>query len=449
MRYFPLTDSDREEMKKTVGVKEISELFSDLPKDKSYLPLNDLPSMLHENELIDKFNEYGNKNKFHKYVSFLGGGAYNHFIPETVKSLSMKSDFLTPYTPYQPEVSQGSLQAMFEYQTMISMLTGMDISNSSLYDGGTASAEGVLLMVRKSRKKKILVASNIHPEYLEIINTYVQNLDITIEKVNFNSSTGKVDDKELELKLNEEVGGFIFQSPNFFGVIEDSDKLSGIVHDNGAICTQVITEAFSLPFLSSPGSNGVDIVVGEAQSFGLPLSFGGPYLGFISARREFIRQMPGRLVGETIDSNGNRGYVLTLSTREQHIKREKATSNICTNQAWCALRASIFLTLLGETGLKEISKSNHLNTAYFAKQLSGMDHIAIEFNDDFFNEIVIDLKKIDIDTFLSKLKAKGILAGIPLKWFFKEYDNHILVNFTEIHKKSDIDNFINAIGELK
>jgi len=449
MRYFPLTDSDREEMRKIVGIKKISELFSDLPEDKSYFPLDNLPSMLYEDELIDKFNTYGKKNEFHKYISFLGGGAYNHFIPETVKSLSMKADFLTPYTPYQPEVSQGSLQAMFEYQTMMSMLTGMDISNSSLYDGGTASAEGVLLMVRKSRKKKILVASNIHPEYLEIINSYVQNLDITIEQVSFTPSTGKVDNEELESKLDEDIGGFIFQSPNFFGVVEDSDKLSTIVHDNDAFCTQIITEAFSLPFLSSPGSNGVDIVVGEAQSFGLPLSFGGPFLGFISANKKFVRQMPGRLVGETIDSNGNRGYVLTLSTREQHIKREKATSNICTNQAWCALRASIFLTLLGETGLKEIAKSNHLNTAYFVKQISEMNHIKVEFNDNFYNEIVIDLKNIDVDVFLSKLKAKGILAGIPLKWFFKEYKNHILVNFTEIHKKRDIDNFISAIGEIQ
>ncbi len=449
MRYFPLTNPEREEMKKVIGINDIKELFSDIPKEKYYFPLDNIPSMLHEDELIEKFNEYGKENEFHKYKSFLGGGAYNHFIPEAVKSLSSKGDFLTPYTPYQPEVSQGSLQAMFEYQTMMSMLTGMDISNSSLYDGGTASAEGVLLMVRKSRKKKILAASNIHPEYLEIINSYIQNLDISIEQVDFDETSGKVDIADLGSKLDDETGGVIFQSPNFFGVIEDVDQITEIAHNSGIITTQIITEAFSLPFLSSPGSNGVDIVVGEAQSFGLPLSYGGPFLGFISARKEFVRQIPGRLVGETIDTNGNRGYVLTLSTREQHIKREKATSNICSNQAWCALRASIYLTILGEKGLNDISKSNHLNTAYFVKQISGMDHIEVKFKKDFFNEVVIDLKDMDIDQFMKKLKMKGILPGIPLNWFFKEFKNHILVNFTEMHKKADIDNFVNAIGELR
>ncbi|MEN8221855.1 MAG: aminomethyl-transferring glycine dehydrogenase subunit GcvPA [Acidobacteriota bacterium] len=449
MRYFPLTDPEREEMKKVIGIKDIKELFSDIPEDKSYFPLDNIPSMLHEDELIEKFDSYGKENKFSNYKSFLGGGAYDHFIPETVKSLSMKGDFLTPYTPYQPEVSQGSLQAMFEYQTMMSMLTGMDISNSSLYDGGTASAEGVLLMARKSRKKKILAASNIHPEYLEIINTYVQNLDIVIEQVKFDDATGKTDLSDLDSKLNDDIGGFIFQSPNFFGVIEDSEKITGLVHDSKIYAAQIITEAFSLPFLASPGSNDLDIVVGEAQSFGLPLSYGGPFLGFISAKKEFVRQMPGRLVGETVDSNGNRGYVLTLSTREQHIKREKATSNICTNQAWCALRASIYLTLLGKKGLTDISRSNHLNTSYFVKQISEFEHVNIRFKKDFFNEVVIDLKDTDVEDFMEKMKKRGILPGIPLKWFFSDFKSQLLVNITEIHKKADIDEFVKAIGELK
>lgn len=449
MRYFPLTDNDREEMKKVIGINDIRELFSDIPEDKSYFPLDNIPSMLHEDELIDKFENYGKENEFSKYKSFLGGGAYNHFIPEAVKSLSMKADFLTPYTPYQPEVSQGSLQAMFEYQTMMSMLTGLPVSNSSLYDGGTAAAEGVLLMARKSRKKKILAASNIHPEYLEIINSYIQNLDIIIEQVEFDESSGKINVEDLKSKLADDIGGFIFQSPNFFGVVEESSLISDLTSDSGIIATQIVTEAFSLPFLSSPGSNGIDIVVGEAQSFGLPLAYGGPFLGFISAKKEFVRQMPGRLVGETVDSNGNRGYVLTLSTREQHIKREKATSNICTNQAWCALRASIYLTLLGEKGLKDISRSNHLNTAYFAKEISKMDHVEIRFKEDFFNEVVLDLKDMNVDKFINKMKENGILPGIPLEWFLKDFKNHILVNITELHRKDDIDSFITAIGELK
>ncbi len=449
MRYFPLTNPERELMKKDIGIKDIKELFSDIPKGKSYFPLDDIPVMLHEDELIDKFKRFGKENDFQNFKSYMGGGAYNHFIPEAVVALSTNADFLTPYTPYQPEVSQGSLQAMFEYQTMISMLTGMDISNSSLYDGGTAAAEGVLLMVRKTRKKKILAATNIHPEYMEIINTYIQNLDVEVEKVDFDLSTGSVDINDLKSKLSDEIGGFIFQSPNFFGTIEDSKLLTETVHDSGGLSTQIVTEAFSLPFLNSPGSNGVDIVVGEAQSFGLPLSYGGPFLGFISTKKEFVRQMPGRLVGETVDTKGNRGYVLTLSTREQHIKREKATSNICTNQAWCALRASIYLTLLGEIGLKEISKSNHLNTAYFVSEISKFDHVSIKFKKNFFNEVVLDVGEIDIDHFISKLNKKKIIPGIPLKWFFKDLTNLLLVNFTELHKKKEIDDFINAIGDLK
>ncbi|MEN8152726.1 MAG: aminomethyl-transferring glycine dehydrogenase subunit GcvPA [Acidobacteriota bacterium] len=449
MRYFPLTNTDREEMKKEIGINDVKELFSDIPKEKSYFSLKNFPPMLHENELIRDFKKYGEKNTFSNFSSFLGGGAYDHFIPETVKYLSSRGEFLTPYTPYQPEVSQGSLQAMFEYQTMISMLTGLDISNSSLYDGGTAAAEGVLLAARKTRKKRIAIASNIHPEYLEIIKTYVQNIDIEIDIVEHDISTGTINPEKLDSILTEEHGGILFQSPNFFGVIEDSEKISGIIHKYKGYSIQAVSEAFSLPFISSPGSNGVDIAVGEAQSFGLPLSFGGPFLGFIVAKKELVRQMPGRLVGQTVDSEGKRGYVLTLSTREQHIKREKATSNICSNQAWCALRASIYLTLLGESGLKDISKSNHLNTTYFVNKVSDFSNVEVKYKRNFFNEIVLEIKNMDSELFLSELKKKNILAGIPLKWFFEEYKNSILVNFTELHTREQIDNFIKSVGELQ
>lgn len=449
MRYFPLTDTDREDMRKEIGIKDIKELFSDIPEDKSYFSLENFPRMLHENELIEDFKKYGDKNIFSAFASFLGGGAYNHFIPETVKYLSSKGEFLTPYTPYQPEVSQGSLQAMFEYQTMISMLTGLEVSNSSLYDGGTAAAEGVLLAARKTRKKKIAVASNIHPEYLEIIRTYVQNLDIVIDTIDYNISTGKIDLEKLKSVLTEEHGGILFQSPNFFGVIEDSEEISGLIHEFKGLSIQAVSEAFSLPYLSPPGSNGVDIAVGEAQSFGLPLSFGGPFLGFMAAKKELVRQMPGRLVGQTIDSKGKRGYVLTLSTREQHIKREKATSNICTNQAWCALRAGIYLTLLGESGLRDISKSNHLNTSYFVNKISGFKNIEVKYKNNFFNEIILVIKNMESELFLSELKKKNILAGIPLKWFFEEQKDSILVNFTELHSQDQIDHFIKSVGELQ
>jgi glycine dehydrogenase subunit 1 len=449
MRYFPLSNSDRDEIKKFLGIQEIKELFSDLPKDKSYYPLDMLPAALPENELIEAFRNLAKKNSYHEYLSFVGGGAYNHFIPEVVNYLSAKGEFLTPYTPYQPEVSQGSLQAMFEYQTMMTQLTGMDISNSSLYDGGTAAAEGILLVMRKSKKSQFLMAETLHPEYIEIIKTYVQNLDSEYQIVACDQATGKVNLTDLETKINQNTAGFIFQSPNFFGVVEESDLISELLHERDSYSVQVITEAMSLAFLKPPAENGVDIAVGEAQSFGLPLGFGGPYLGFITARQEFLRQMPGRIVGETKDSKGRRGYVLTLSTREQHIKREKATSNICTNQAWCAVRAAIYLATMGKNGLEEIGKANHLNTAYFVNAVHSIPHTNIRYKNDFYNEVVLELKNRSASDYIQFLKQKKILPGLPLNWFFPELKNSLLINFTEAHKKEDIDMLIQAIGEIQ
>jgi glycine dehydrogenase subunit 1 len=436
-------------MRKTIGIKTTKELFSDIPEDKSYFSLADLPAALSESELLDKFNEIGRKNTFSGFLSFLGAGAYQHFIPELVNFLSSKSEFLTPYTPYQPEVSQGSLQGMFEYQTLMAQLTGMDIANSSLYDGGTAAAEGIILALKKSKKQRILVAGNIHPEYIEIMQTYIKYLDYEMDIVSYDPETGKLKLAELEGKIDQNTAGFIFQSPNFFGVVEEGKQISTMLHGKNSYSLQIVAEALSLAFLVPPGENGVDIVVGEAQSFGLPLGFGGPYLGFIAAKNEFLRQMPGRFVGQTLDSKGNRGYVLTLSTREQHIKRERATSNICTNEAWCAFRAGIYLVTMGKKGLQAIAKTNHLHTAYFVKQVSKLNNVRIKFQKDYYNEVVLELKNGKADDFLKKLEAKKILAGIPLYWFYPDQKNTILINFTEIHKKKDIDQLIKAIGEIK
>jgi glycine dehydrogenase subunit 1 len=451
MRYFPLTDSDREEMRKCLGIKETRELFSDIPQDKAYYPLDHIPPAVPEDRLLETFKEIAGKNKFSDYLSFLGGGAYRHFIPEVVNHLSGKGEFVTPYTPYQPEVSQGSLQAMFEYQTMMAMLTGMDVSNASLYDGGTAAAEGALLVARKARKKNtILIARNLHPEYIEIIETYLRDLvELKIHYVDFDRTTGTVNLEDLTKKVCDDCAGFLFQSPNFFGGVEDSQKISDILHGKDALSVQVVAEAMSLPFLKPAGQLGVDIVVGEAQSFGLPLGYGGPYLGFMTVKKDFVRQMPGRIVGETLDVDGKRGYVLTLSTREQHIKREKATSNICSNEAWCALRAGMYLATMGKTGLLKIAKSNHLNAAYFVKEIQKFPHVTVKYPRNFFNEIVLEINHMTVDDFTAKLEAKGILLGVPLKWFHKDYEKAVLVNFTEVHKKKDIDRLINAIGELK
>ncbi len=449
MRYFPLTDAAREEIRQCIGIRETKELFSDLPQDKIYYPLDNIPSSLPEDEIIKKFKGLSAQNKYPDYLSFLGGGAYNHFTPEVVNALSTKGEFLTPYTPYQPEVSQGSLQVMFEYQTMMTMLTGLDVSNASLYDGGTAAAEGVLLALRKARKKnRILVAANLHPEYIEIINTYLGNLDYEVEKVSFDETLGTTNLDDLDKKLDDSCAGFIFQSPNFLGVVEDGQKISEIVHNHKAYSIQAVTEAMSLAYLTTPGQNDVDIVVGEAQSFGLPLGFGGPFLGFMVAKKDFIRQMPGRIVGQTVDKDGNRGYVLTLSTREQHIKREKATSNICSNQAWCAMRAAMYLATMGRQGLQDISQANHLHTAYFVEASAKLSNVEVKFKKNFYNEIVLQVKKGNVDDFAAQLEAKGILPGIPLKWFYPEFQDCLLVNFTELHKKADIDRLIQAIGEL-
>lgn len=449
MRYLPLTASDREEIKKNLAIQSVNELFSDIPPHASYYSLEDIPAALDERELTAAFKIFAARNRFGDYLSFLGGGAYAHFTPEVVNFISSKGEFLTPYTPYQPEVSQGSLQALFEYQTMMTMLTGLDISNSSLYDGGTAAAEGVLLALRKSKKKRIAVAGNLHPEYNEIINTYIQNLGIESVPVDFNPETGKIDLDQLRDRLDETCGGFVFQSPNFFGVIEDSAEIADITHQKGGYAVQVVTEAMSLGMLTSPKDNGIDIAVGEAQSFGLPLGFGGPYLGFITARKEFLRQMPGRIVGQTTDSRDRRGYVLTLSTREQHIKREKATSNICTNQAWCAMRAAVYLVTMGKTGLRDISRINHLNTARFVQLTAKIPHASIRFTRDYYNEVVLEIKDISVDDFLSRMEEKKIIPGIPLKWFYPQLQNALLVNLTEVHREEDIQRLVSAIEEIK
>ncbi|MDY0297152.1 MAG: aminomethyl-transferring glycine dehydrogenase subunit GcvPA [Acidobacteriota bacterium] len=445
MRYLPLTDADRESMRRCMGINDTAELFADIPQKYRFPALEEIPEAVGENRLLEHFRGFAAANRHEEYLPFLGGGAYRHFIPEVVAHLSAKGEFLTPYTPYQPEVSQGSLQAVFEYQTMITQLTGMDISNASLYDGGTAAAEALLLMQRKSRRSRILVAESLHPEYREIIQTYIQNLDIQVETVPMDPATARVDQEKLKSMLDAQTGGFIFQSPNFFGVIEDAAAISGITRSMQAYSAQIVAEAMSLAFLKPAGEQGVDIVAGEAQSFGLPLGFGGPYLGFMATKTDFLRQLPGRIVGETVDVENRRGYVLTLSTREQHIKREKATSNICTNQAWCAVRAAMYMATMGETGLIDIARTNHFNTAYFAKHAAGLPNMELVFPRNFFNEVVLRTPTIPVEKLLAHLESQNILGGIPLKWFFPEYADCLLVNITEMHRRSEIDRLLDAL----
>jgi len=446
MRYLPLTDAEREEMKKIIGIADVDELFSCLPSGSRRPSLDRLPAALSEPELVAAFRELAGKNAFSGHLSFLGAGAAAHFIPEVVSYLSGKGEFLTPYTPYQPEVSQGSLQAIFEYQTMMAMLTGLDVANASLYDGATAAAEAVLLAVRRSGRNRVLLAASLHPEYAAVIRTYVQNLPIELLTVAVDKATGRVDESDLRARLDDGTAAFLFQSPNFLGVVEDGTAVAAAAHERKAYAVQVVAEAMSLAYLTPPGDGGADLAVGEAQSFGLPLGFGGPYLGFMAVREEFMRQMPGRLVGQTVDLDGKRGYVLTLSTREQHIKREKATSNICSNEAWCAMRAGMYLAVMGKAGLTRAARSCHLNAAYFARSASKLKNVRVVYPRNFYNEVLVEVVKGSAAGMAAKLKKKGILAGVPLSWFDAGDTKRMLVSFSELHDRKAIDRLLAAIG---
>jgi glycine dehydrogenase subunit 1 len=448
MRYLPLTDAEREEMKKAIGVADVRELFTCIPTGHCRPPLGKLPKALSEPELVAAFREFGGRNSFSTCLSFLGAGAYAHFIPEVVTYLSAKGEFLTPYTPYQPEVSQGSLQAIFEYQTMMAMLTGLDVANASLYDGATAAAEAVLLAVRRSGRGRVLLAGALHPEYAAVIRTYAQNLPIELLTVAADEASGRIDAADLEAKLDERTAAVIFQSPNFLGVVEDGKAIAAVAHGRKAYAVQVVAEAMSLAYLTAPGDAGADMAVGEAQSFGLPLGFGGPYLGFMAAREEFLRQMPGRLVGQTQDLDGKRGYVLTLSTREQHIKREKATSNICSNEAWCAMRAGMYLAVMGRDGLARAARACHLNAAYFARQASALKNIRVVHSRNFYNEVLVEVRQGSAAELAAALKRQGILAGVPLSWFDAAQKERLLLAFSEVHDRAAIDRLLAAIGEL-
>ncbi len=429
-----------------IGITSIKELFNSIPDDiKLNRDLN-VPGPLTEVEVIAYFENLANKNLSSGILSFLGAGAYNHVIPSVVDYLSQRGEFVTPYTPYQPEISQGTLQTVFEFQTLICQLTGLDISNASLYDGASGAAEAVLMAHRLRSKPKILVARSLHPQYRETIRTYVNNLHLDIIEIGYDES-GCLDLEKLKSSMDEEISAVVFQSPNFFGSIEDIQKISEIAHQYGALSTAVIAEPVSLGILEAPGSLGADIVTGEAQSFGIPLSFGGPYLGFMSCRKEFIRQFPGRIVGETDDVEGKRGYVLTLSTREQHIRRERATSNICTNQALCALRATMFLETLGQEGFKELAWQNLQKAHYAKEQLSQIKGISLRFNGNIFNEFVFEFPET-WEEIESKLLEKKIIIGYGLENEFPELKNCAVICVTETHKKEDIDKMVTVLKEI-
>lgn len=438
MKYISLSSQDIKKMLETIGISKTDELFATIPeKLRLSAPLN-LPPPLSEPELIQFFDEMAHhQNRFASSQSFLGGGAYPHFIPAVVDYLSSRGEFVSPYTPYQPEVSQGTLQIIFEFQTLICQLTGMDIANASLYDGASGAAEAVLMAQRITRRTKVIMSSSIHPQYRQTIRTYCQNIGLTIEEVPY-TQEGRIDLNQVKQKVDEETAAVVLQSPNYFGVVEDWGAVFEIGHQKKALGIALVAEALSLALLNPPGEEGADIVTGEAQSFGLPLSFGGPYLGFMACRQEFVRQFPGRIAGETKDKEGKRGYVLTLSTREQHIRRERATSNICTNQAWCALRATIFLESLGRRGLRELALHNFHKANYAREELTKIPGVSLRFKGPVFNEFVLQLP-VSFTFLETYFRQNNILPGLLLENDYPELKDCLLVCVTEVHSKEIID----------
>jgi glycine dehydrogenase subunit 1 len=439
-RYLPHTEEDVREMLEAVGLKSLETLFEAIPKKYRLSTPLTLPQPLSEADLIRHLEELQSQT----YTSFLGGGAYHHFIPAAVSHLTSRSEFYTAYTPYQPEISQGTLQAIFEYQTLMCQLTGMEVSNASMYDGASSLAEAVLMAHRITGRKKVLISEAVHPEYRKVIQTYIDPDGQEMISIPYLSGEGRTDEKALTQCLDQEVSAIVIQSPNFFGVIEDFSTIVEKVHQTGGLIIACFSEAVAFGIVRPAGEFGADIVAGEGQSLGIPLSFGGPYLGIFTTREKFIRNMPGRLVGETVDLEGKRGFVLTLATREQHIRREKATSNICTNEGLCALMATIYLSCFGKKGLKELAIMNLSKTEYTKKIASEIPGCRVAFSSPTFNEFVLEINK-DPEKVLEKLKEKGILGGLSMAKLYPELNHHLLVTVTEMNTKEEIDQWAEVL----
>ena len=439
-RYIPHTHEDIRKMLEAIGVKKVEDLFGTIPKEYQLSkPLN-LPEALGETDLIRHLQ--GLQSPAH--TSLLGAGAYHHFIPAVVSSLISRSEFYTAYTPYQPEISQGTLQAIFEYQTLMCQLTGMEVSNASLYDGASSLAEAVLMSQRITKRRKVLLSQTVHPEYRRVIETYIDPDQQELVPVPYRREDGQTDEAALLDLLDRDVSAVVIQSPNFFGVVEDLRLIEKEVHQAGGLVITGFGEAIAYGILTPPGGLGADIVAGEGQSLGIPLSFGGPYLGILTTRNQFVRTMPGRLVGETVDLEGKRGFVLTLATREQHIRRERATSNICTNEGLCALMATIYLSCLGKEGLRELATMNLSKTEYAKKVVSKGKGCKLSFSAPTFNEFVLEIEG-DPEKVLREMREEMIIGGLPLGRFYPELSRHLLVAVTEMITKEEIDRWAEAL----
>jgi glycine dehydrogenase subunit 1 len=443
--YTPHTKTDIAQMLQAVGVESLDALLPVPDAVKLRERLEVVPA-LPESEIVRRFEELARENAGASFVSFLGAGSYRHYAPPAITALAMRGEFLTAYTPYQAEVSQGYLQAIYEWQTYICLLTGMDIANASVYDGATALAEAAIMAINENGRQKILVSRAIHPNYRAVLRTYCDGLDVQVDELSV-APDGTTDLSELARRVaSKEYACVALQSPNFFGVIDTPDFAEqAALKNTGTILVGVVAEALSLGALQTPAQWGAEIVVGEAQSFGVPVAYGGPYVGFIASTTEHLRRIPGRLAGKTVDSNGKEGYVLTLQAREQHIRRERATSNICTNQAHCALIATIYLALVGKTGLRDIAAANLRRSRELASAVTAAG-CSLQFVAPYFNEIVVEVHQ-PAKIVLAKLEQRGILGGVDLGRYYPEYANCILMAATEMTTTADIDKLAKALKE--
>ncbi len=445
MRYLPLTSDDRQAMLGKIGVRHVDDLFKDIPSE--FLnPEIDLPRHKTELEVERHLSRLASKNTAAGSVPFfVGAGAYKHHVPSTVDHIIQRGEFLTAYTPYQPEIAQGTLQYIFEFQTQIAQLTGMDVANASMYDGSTATAEAVMMARRVTRKKRAVIAGCVHPHYRAVVETTTQYTDDEVVTLSADPADPQAELQAALDAIDSTTSCVVFQNPGVCGHVLDLKPLAEKAHANKALLIVVVTEVMSLGLITSPGEMGADIVVGEAQSIGNGLNFGGPYLGMFATNQKYVRQMPGRLCGETVDSDGARGFVLTLSTREQHIRREKATSNICTNSGLCSLAFTIHMTLLGEKGLRKLAKLNHKKAVDVKNAISVIDGVEI-LNASFFNEFAVKLPKNAADV-VEKLAGEGVLAGVPFTRLDPNSDHEeiLLMAATETVTDGDIEELVSAL----
>jgi glycine dehydrogenase subunit 1 len=442
--YLPLSDADRAEMLKAIGFDSFEAMIAHIPPDVRLKKLN-LPAGITEPEVQARLRELAGRNVPMGPTSFLGAGVYQRFVPAAVDALMSRSEFYTAYTPYQPEISQGTLQVTYEFQSLICALTGMDVANASLYDASTATPEAAFMALRLTGRHEILVAGTVHPEYVEVLNTYGRGPNPTIRTAE--AVNGRLDAAAVAAQITEQTGCLIVQMPNFFGLVEDMQALADAAHAKGALFV-VIVDPVSLGVLASPGSYGADIVIGDGQSIGgNTASFGGPHVGFLACRNQFFRQLPGRIVGMTVDSKGERVYTLTLQTREQHIRREKATSNICTNQALNALGVTIYLSLAGPEGLKQVASVSAERAHHLAKAIAEIPGFSLIHDGPFLNEFAVK-GPMPAEELLAKLEERGILGGVPLGRWFPGMEDGFLVAVTELNPPAALEALLAGLRDV-